>query len=407
MNSTYMSHGGRSSPAIKKRAPIAALLSVAAALFLSACNGESSANQNAAPSTPQAMPVEVMYVQPQDVANAQFLPGRAQAYQEAEIRPQVTGLIQRRLFTEGETVEAGEALYQIDEAEYAAAFASAQASLARAEAQAGSAGETLRRFGKLSDISAVSQQDYDNAYAASKQADADVAVAAAALRTARINLERTTVTSPISGRIGRSTVTPGALVTQNQSTAMARVVQLDPIYIDLTVSSSQLLNWRRAIRDGQIKTEDTGAASVSILLENGETYPHRGRLEFTEVNVDEEAGSVVIRATAPNPEGLLLPGMFVKAELEAGTYLGAFLLPQSVVTRTPQGQAIAYVVDAENKIATRVLQIAQSSGSSWIVTGGLEAGDAVVISGFHKIRPGAAVIPQEAEEARLSAIQNG
>lgn len=395
----------------RKRATAAAALAIPLALTLAACGGGQESAQSAqgpgGQQQQQARPVEVMRVSARDVAYTQQLPGRARAFSEAEIRPQVTGLIQKRLFTEGEEVAEGQALYQIDKAEYAAAYASAKASLARAEAQAAVAAETFQRFEHLSAINAVSQQDYDDAAAALKQAEADVAVARADLRTASINLERTTVKSPIAGRIGRSSVTPGALVTQNQATALARVVRLDPIYIDLTVSSTQLLNWRQAVAEGRIDTGDSGAVKVTVQLENGQRYPHPGQLEFSEVNVDEQAGSVALRATAPNPDGLLLPGMYVKAEIEAGAYSDAYMLPQSVVSRTPRGDATVFVVNAENKIETRMLTVAQANGSRWIVTGGLQDGDAIVVSGFQSIREGMSVIPQEADEDRLAALMNG
>ena len=388
----------------------AATLLGAGVLALTACGGSDDAAAEAASGehqAPAAKSVEVMYAAAQTVANTQQLPGRVRASREAEIRPQVTGLIEERLFTEGETVEKGQALYQIDKAEYAAAYASAKASLARAEANALAAKETMQRYERLADINAVSQQDYDNALASLKAAEADVGMNTAALRTAWINLERTTVTSPISGRIGRSSVTPGALVTQNQATTLARVVQLDPVYVDLTASSTQMLNWRQAVNDGRIQTGENGAVTVSVILENGETYPHLGELEFTEVSVEESTGSVVLRAKVANPDGLLLPGMFVKTAIRAGEYKSVFLLPQAVVSRTPRGDAIVYVVNDENKVETRTLTLAQAIENKWVVTAGLQEGDAIVVSGMQSIKEGMSVTPKQVDAERLATLQQG
>ena len=332
-----------------------------------------------------------MVVHKTRVESTRELPGRARAYREAEIRPQVTGLIQSRLFTEGQMVTAGQALYQIDASEYAASVNSAKAALQRAEATAEAARQTASRYQRLSEINAVSRENYDQAVAAQRQAEADVAMQKAAVQSASINLARTKVTSPIEGRIGRSTVTPGALVTANQATALANVLQLDPIYLDLTAGSSRIQEWKRDVAEGRIQSTDGESVDVKIKLEDGTVYPEPGRLEFSEVSVDETAGSVIIRAAVANPDGLLLPGMYVNASFSAGAYDDVFVLPQAAVNRDTKGNPTAMVVSADNKVEVRNLKIIEASGSDWIVSDGLEDGDRMIVSGFQKIQPGASV----------------
>ncbi|MEH6409076.1 MAG: efflux RND transporter periplasmic adaptor subunit [Hyphomonas sp.] len=365
------------------------------ALFATALFGAVAAcgpsGQDAAPQAPPAPAVDITVVHKTSVESTRELPGRARAYREAEIRPQVTGLIQSRLFTEGQMVTAGQALYQIDASEYAASVNSAKAALQRAEATAEAARQTASRYQRLSEINAVSRENYDQAVAAQRQAEADVAMQKAAVQSASINLARTKVTSPIDGRIGRSTVTPGALVTANQATALANVLQLDPIYLDLTAGSSKIQEWKRDVAEGRIQSTDGESVEVKIKLEDGTVYPEPGRLEFSEVSVDETAGSVIIRAAVANPDGLLLPGMYVNASFSAGAYDDVFVLPQAAVNRDTKGNPTAMVVSADNKVEVRNLKIIEASGSDWIVSDGLEDGDRMIVTGFQKIQPGASV----------------
>jgi membrane fusion protein (multidrug efflux system) len=345
----------------------------------------------AAVEAPAAAAVDVQVVYKTNIESKRELPGRARAFREAEIRPQVTGLIQSRLFTEGEQVKQGQPLYQIDAAEYAAAVNSARAAVQRAEATAESARQTASRFERLAEINAVSRENLDQAVAAQKQAEADVAIQKAALQRANIDLARTKVTSPIDGQIGRSSVTPGALVTQNQAAPLAMVLQLDPIYLDLTAGSSKILGWKRDIAAGRIKSSDGESVAVTIALEDGSTYSEPGRLEFSEVSVDESAGSVIIRAVVPNPDGFLLPGMYVNASFSAGTYDNVFLVPQRAVTRTVKGDPTVMVVGEDGTAEVRNLTIIEASGNDWIVSDGLEDGDKLIIGGLQKVRPGAPV----------------
>ena len=351
---------------------------------------------------PQAVKVETITVSPERVQSVRELTGRARAFAEAEIRPQVTGLIQKRLFTEGQKVTAGEALYKIDPAEYQAEVQSAAASLEGAEANAAAARETAERFRRLSEINAVSRQDYDNAVAAAKQAEATIGINKAALQRARIDLERTTVRSPISGQIGRSTVTPGALVTANRSQSLARVLQLDPIYVDLTAPSSEVLRWKQEVASGNIMTANSGDETeipVTIQLENGTTYPETGRLGFSEVNVDEAAGTVIVRAVVPNSDGLLLPGMFITASFSAGSYDGAYRVPQRAIQRTQRGEAYVYVIDDQNVAQEQPVTIRESRGTDWIISEGLTPGARVVVSGFQSLRAGTEVTVQASKPA--------
>lgn len=371
------------------RALIASTLIGAAA----ACGASEPAAPAGAVAAPAAAPVDVMVVHKTRIESTRELPGRARAFREAEIRPQVTGLVKSRLFTEGELVSQGQALYQIDASEYAAAVNSAKAAVQRAEATADAARQTAGRFERLAEINAVSREDYDQAVAAQRQAEADVAIQKAALQRANIDLTRTKVTSPIEGQIGRSSVTPGALVTQNQAAALAIVQQLDPIYLDLTAGSSKILGWKRDIAAGRIQSADGESVDVSIKLEDGSTYSEPGRLEFSEVNVDESAGSVILRAVVPNPDGFLLPGMYVNASFSAGTYDNVFLVPQGAVTRTVKGDPTAMVVGANGTAEVRNLTIIEASGNDWIVSEGLEDGDRLIIGGLQMVRPGAPVAP--------------
>lgn len=377
---------------------------------LTACGSGQGDQQMAARQQSQAQQaarVEIMRVEPTSISSERVLPGRARPFAEAEIRPQVTGLIQKRLFTEGEQVEEGQALYQIEPSEYQAAVESARASLARAEATAQTARETAKRYERLTNTNAISRQAYDEAIAAQKEAEAEVGIQKAALQQARINLDRTVVRAPIAGQIGRSSVTQGALVTANQATALARVLQLDPIYVDMTAASTEVLKWRQDVAAGKVKSSgNTDSVPVTVRFENGTVYEHTGKLEFSEVSVDQEAGTVIVRAQVPNPEGFLLPGMFVQAAFSAGTYDNAFLVPQKAVQRTPRGEPMVFIVNDEGMAEQRKIVTQGTEGSNWIVAEGLEAGDRVVTSGLQSLRAGMPVEVVTSEAVAMTAMRD-
>ena len=333
--------------------------------------------------------VGVIVVKPEKVSLTTELSGRTAPQMIAEVRPQVGGIIRKRLFTEGADVKAGQVLYQIDPATYAAAFASAKASQARAEATLGVVRLKAGRYGELIKINAVSQQDNDDAQAALQQAQADVAFTKAAVETARINLAYTRITSPISGRIGRSTVTDGALVTASQTTALATVQQLGSMYVDVTQSTADLLKLKQNLANGVLKK--SSSAQVKLILEDGSSYPLSGTLKFSEVTVDQSTGSVTLRAVFPNPKQELLPGMFVRAMLVEGVNEAAILIPQRGVTRNPKGEAMVMTVGAEEKVEPRPIKVVRTVGDSWLVSDGLKAGDRVILEGLQKARPGTAV----------------
>lgn len=347
--------------------------------------------------------VTVVTVQPESVPIMAALPGRTAPYLVAELRPQVSGIVKERLFKEGSQVKAGQVLYRIDPATYQATYDSAKASLARAEANLDAARIKAQRYAELVKIEAVSAQANDDTQAALKQAQADVAAAKAALDKARVDLDFTRVASPIGGRIGRSAVTPGALVTANQAATLATVQQLDPIYVDLTQSSAELLRLRRDIDAGKLERAAGDTVPVQLVLEDGSVYGSEGRLAFSEVTVDEGTGSVTLRAIFPNPRAELLPGMYVRARLTQGVNREAFLVPHAAVTRTPRGEAQAMVVNAKNEVEARLVKAEQSVGDKWVVTEGLAAGDRVIVEGLQKIKPGAPVQAQEAGTAPAPA----
>lgn len=342
---------------------------------------------------PKAGPPEVgvVEVKPQRVAITTELSGRTSAFMVAEVRPQVGGIIQKRVFTEGSDVKAGQVLYQIDPAAYQAVFASARAAEARSEANLIPARLKEERYRDLVKIKAVSQQDFDDAHAALKQAEADVAATKAAVETARINLAYTKVTAPISGRIGRSTITDGALVTASQPVALATIQQLGSVYVDVTQSSAELLKLKQNLASGLIKNSGAAQARVKLLLEDGSAYPLPGVLKFSEVTVDPSTGSVTLRAVFPNPKQTLLPGMFVRAILEEGVSENAILVPQRGVTRNPKGEAMVMVVGAEEKAEPRLIKVVRTIGDSWLVNDGLKAGDRIILEGLQKARPGTPV----------------
>jgi len=347
--------------------------------------------QQKSQSPPSTAEVSVVTVQPQKVILNTELPGRTSAYLIAEVRPQVGGIIQQRLFTEGSDVKAGEVLYQIDPAVYQATYNSAKAALARAESNLIPIRLKAERYAELVKINAVSQQDYDDASAAVKQAEADVEAGKAAVETARINLAYTRVTAPISGRIGRSSVTNGALVTASQPVALATIQQLSPIYVDVTQSSAELLRLKQNLANGLLKSNGAAQAKVRLLLEDGSLYPSPGTLKFSEVTVDQSTSSVTLRAIFPNPNHMLLPGMFVRAILEEGVNEHAILVPQRGVTRNPAGNAMVMVVGNEEKVEPRVIKVVRTVGENWLVSEGLKAGDRVIVEGLQKARPGTPV----------------
>jgi len=371
----------------------------AVTLVLVGCNGSS-------PNPPSSGPpeVSVVTIAPQRVELTTELPGRISPYRIADIRPQVNGILLKRLFAEGDEVQAGQQLYQIDPAPYQAAYDSAQATLAHAKAEMTSAKLLSDRDKDLVASNAVSKQDYDNAFAALQQAEADVASGNAAVETAWVNLVYTKVLSPIAGITGRS-VTEGALVTTNQTTPLVIVQQLDPIYVDIPESTSILLRLRRELASGQIKTSGDNQAPVTLTLEDASEYEQGGRLQFSEVTVDEGTGSVIMRAVFPNPKKILLPGMFVTAHLEEGFVENGILVPQQGITHNQRGEPTALVVDPDNKVELRVLKTDRAIGDKWLVADGVQAGDRVIVDGVQKVAPGATVRPTEVSSGAAPAVQ--
>ncbi|WGS41284.1 efflux RND transporter periplasmic adaptor subunit [Burkholderia sp. JSH-S8] len=384
-----------------ERVPYRLITVATAAVFLAACGKKESAPP---PQTPE---VGVVTVQPQNVAVFTELPGRTNAFLVAQVRARVDGIVLRREFTEGSDVKAGQRLYKIDPAPYVAQLNSAKATLAKAQANLATQNALVARYKVLVGANAISKQDYDNAVAAQGQAAADVAAGKAAVDTAQINLGYTDVVSPISGRVGISQVTPGAYVQASQATLMSTVQQLDPVYVDLTQSSLDGLKLRQDVQNGRIKTSGPGAAKVSLILEDGKTYSEPGKLQFSDVTVDQATGSVTIRAIFPNKDRVLLPGMFVRARIEEGVNENAFLVPQIGVTHDQKGQAVALVVNAGNKVEPRPLKTTGMQGQNWIVEGGLQAGDRVIVQGVEKVRPGATVKSVPAQLAPAAGAASG
>ncbi|EAY5737862.1 multidrug efflux RND transporter periplasmic adaptor subunit AcrA [Salmonella enterica] len=369
--------------------PLAVVLMLSGSLALTGCDDKQDQQGG------QQMPeVGVVTLKTEPLQITTELPGRTVAYRIAEVRPQVSGIILKRNFVEGSDIEAGVSLYQIDPATYQATYDSAKGDLAKAQAAANIAELTVKRYQKLLGTQYISKQEYDQALADAQQATAAVVAAKAAVETARINLAYTKVTSPISGRIGKSSVTEGALVQNGQASALATVQQLDPIYVDVTQSSNDFLSLKQELANGSLKQEN-GKAKVDLVTSDGIKFPQSGTLEFSDVTVDQTTGSITLRAIFPNPDHTLLPGMFVRARLQEGTKPTALLVPQQGVTRTPRGDATVLVVGADNKVETRQIVASQAIGDKWLVTDGLKAGDRVVVSGLQKVRPGAQVKVQE------------
>ncbi|EPE55852.1 multidrug efflux RND transporter periplasmic adaptor subunit AcrA [Salmonella enterica] len=369
--------------------PLAVVLMLSGSLALTGCDDKQDQQGG------QQMPeVGVVTLKTEPLQITTELPGRTVAYRIAEVRPQVSGIILKRNFVEGSDIEAGVSLYQIDPATYQATYDSAKGDLAKAQAAANIAELTVKRYQKLLGTQYISKQEYDQALADAQQATAAVVAAKAAVETARINLAYTKVTSPISGRFGKSSVTEGALVQNGQASALATVQQLDPIYVDVTQSSNDFLRLKQELANGSLKQEN-GKAKVDLVTSDGIKFPQSGTLEFSDVTVDQTTGSITLRAIFPNPDHTLLPGMFVRARLQEGTKPTALLVPQQGVTRTPRGDATVLVVGADNKVETRQIVASQAIGNKWLVTDGLKAGDRVVVSGLQKVRPGAQVKVQE------------
>jgi membrane fusion protein (multidrug efflux system) len=355
-------------------------------ILLGGC--DSGRGQQATPPVPE---VAAVTIEPQQVELTTELPGRTSPYRVAEIRPQVNGIIQKRLFREGSDVKSGQLLYQIDPAPFQVAYDSAKASLAKAQANLPSIRLKAERHRELLVDKAVSKQDYDDAAAAMEQARAEIEYWKAAVAGARINLGYTRVTAPISGRIGKSSVTDGALVTAYQAASLATIQQLDPIYVDVTQSSAELLRLKRHLETGRLSANDANGKKVRILLEDGTPYPLEGALQFRDITVDSTTGSFTLRIVVPNPKHLLLPGMFVRAVVQEGIAAQALLIPQQGVSRNPKGEPIALVVDEAGKVQQRLLTLNRAIGDQWLISSGLKAGERLIIEGMMKVRPGAVV----------------
>lgn len=385
-----------------------AALCVAAGFAVSmsgGCDSQKSAGAPGGAAAQRAPQVSVTEIQPTELDMTTTLQGRTAPYLVADVRPQVAGILQKRLFKEGSEVKEGQALYQIDPAVYEAAVASAKAELQRAQAVLYQTRLTANRYAQLVKTNAISKQNNDDAQAAYKQAQAAVAAAEAGLKNAQINLDYTTVRSPISGRIGRSLVTPGALLSAHQAQNMAVVQTLDPIYVDVTQSSKEILSLKKDIAAGKLKTKG-GAIPVTLIMEDGTKYPQTGELTLSEVSVDPGTGTITLRAEFPNPENILLPGMFVRTELPQGTMEKALLVPQRAVMREANGTPYVYVVE-DGKIAIRRLVTHRTQGQNWIVEEGLKPGEKVVIEGLQRIRPGVPVqiVPTIAEQEQAKAAK--
>ncbi len=367
-------------------------LVIASGVLLVACQPPASEPGLAPPA------VEAAVLQVSTVSLTRELPGRTTAFLVAEVRPQVSGIVAKRLFTEGGLVKEGQPLYQIEDASYRAQANSARAQLARAEATANASRMSARRITELARIDAVSQQDLENALAAQKQADADVGAAKAALDAANVTLGYARITAPISGRIGKSSVTRGALVNAGQADALATVQQLDPIYVDLTQSSAELLQLRRELAAGRL--QDNQTLPVTILLEDGSEFPHKGALEFSEVSVDPTTGSYALRVKVDNPAGLLMPGMYVRAVIGGGVRADAVLVPMQGISRDAKGDTSAMVVGKDNKVEVRPVKVSRAIADKWLVEDGLQPDDKVIVDGLQKIGPGMPVRIRSASDAQ-------
>lgn len=374
--------------------PVSLVIAVALAFLLGACDRQQA---QTSPPIPEVVTIDVSERQ---VVLTTELPGRTSAHLIAEVRPQVSGIIQKRRFREGSSVKAGELLYQIDPAPFQAACDSAAASLARAQASLPAAQARAERYRGLLAENAVSRQDFDDIDAAFRQAQAEVAYWEAAVESARINLGYTRVTAPISGRIGKSNVTEGALVTANQPSPLATIQQFDPIYVDVPQSTADLLRLKRRIDSGSLDLNGESQKKIGLILEDGSRYPLEGTLEFRDITVDPTTGTVTLRAVFPNPDDVLLPGMFVRAVVQEGIDKQAILVPQNAVSRDPKGNPLTLVVDGDGIVRQHRIEIDRALGNQWLVASGLSAGDRVIVEGALKVRPGVQVkaIPSDKDE---------
>ena len=397
-----------SSPALLRLGVAAGGLSVV--LLLAAC-GKSDAPPAAAGDGMPPPEVGVVVATPGDVGLITELPGRLEALRVAQVRARVAGILQKRLFREGSDVKAGQPLFAIDAAPYAAALQSAEATLARAQANLTQAAALAERYKPLLAANAVSQQEYANAVAAQKQAEADVAAGRAAVQTGRINLNYASVTAPISGRIGRALVTEGALVGQGEATQLAVIQQVDPVYVNFTQSAGEVMKLRRALADGQLqRAGGSEAASVRVVLEDGSEYALPGKLLFSDLTVDPSTGQITLRAEVPNPKGDLLPGLYVRVRLEQAQVANAISLPQQAVTRTQQGDKIT-VVGADGKLSQRTVKVGAARNNQWVVLEGLKEGEQVMVDGFQKLQmmpPGTPVkaVPWQAPGSAAASAAN-
>lgn len=377
---------------VRRSTPLTAIVAIVAVLFNLAGCGE----KNAAAQAPGAgMPppeVAVVTVAPERIVMTTELPGRIEATRAAQVRARVPGIVLKRVFTEGSEVKAGDVLFRIDPAPFQTTFNSTQAAVAKAEANLAQANLKVERYKPLVETNAISKQEYDDALTAQKQAAADLASAKAAQETARLNLGYATVTAPISGRIGRAQVTEGALVGQGEATPLASIQQLDPVYVNLTQSSSELLQLRRAMANGQLKSVGKDKARVTLVTEDGRAYPHAGKLLFSDVAVDENTGAIMLRAEFPNPDRMLLPGLYVRARLEQAVSENTITVPQQAVQRDPTGASVL-LVGEDGKVKPQPVKTDGSQGNAWIIAEGLKPGDRVIVEGFQKAKSGMAVNP--------------
>ncbi|MFT3965636.1 MAG: efflux RND transporter periplasmic adaptor subunit [Sphingobium sp.] len=362
--------------------------------------GGCGARQAPPPAPPQ---VGVVTLKEEAVTLTSELPGRVTAAETSEVRPQISGVIRRRLFSEGSMVRAGQVLYEIEDAPYRAALGTATGNLAKAEASIDATRLQAERYRSLIGINAVSKQDLDNAESSARGARADVAAQKSSVAAARVNLDFTRIRAPISGRIGRSLYTPGALVQAGQADALATILRTDSVYVDVTQSAAQILDLKTALAEGGLSRDGEGSARVQLILPNGKTYPVEGRLQFSEVSVDPQTGSVTLRATFPNKDGFLLPGMYVRARLVEGVRSKAILAPQQGIARDPRGRATALVVNAQDKVEQRQVMTDRPIGDKWVVTGGLKPGDRLIVEGLMGLQPGARVKPGAPQQVTVAA----
>jgi membrane fusion protein (multidrug efflux system) len=368
------------------------------ALMLAACGAEQAPKE-------QPKKVGVVTLQEQSVTLTTELPGRITARETSEVRPQINGIIRRRLFTEGSMVKAGQVLYEIDDAAYRAALGTARGNLARAQAAIEATRLQAERYRSLIGINAVSRQDLDNAEAAARQAQADVAAQKSNVEAARVNLDFTRIRAPISGRIGRSLFTPGALVQAGQAEPLATILRSDEVYVDVTQSASQVLDLKMALANGGLDREGRESLRVKLILPNGTVYPHEGRLQFSEVSVDPQTGSVTLRASFPNPDGMLMPGLYVRAQVVEGVRQRVVLAPQPGITRDPRGRATALVVGAGNKVEQRKVVADRPIGDKWVISEGLKTGDRLIVEGLMGLRAGMVVAPGAPTQVTVSAAK--